>query len=110
MPEQRYPHLWTSLYFWFVVLGVAFFKAVSSQSPTRAARIAAFGFAVFAAAAFSEPVIEYFRIEGDFVKYGVVGLVALTGEHMMALAIACVRDPALAIRLWKQLRGGTNAK
>lgn len=110
MPEQRFPQLWTSVYFWFIVLGVAFFKAVSSQTPTRAARIAAFGFAVFAAAAFSEPVIEYFKIEGDYIKYGVVGLVALTGEHLMALTIACVRDPGLAIRLWRQFRGGSNAK
>lgn len=110
MPEQRFPGLWNSLYFWFVVIGVALFKAVTAPERTPGSMAMSAIVALFCAAAFTEGVVEWFGLSGSNLQYAVAGLVALTGEHAMQLVVTLVRDPSKAIDLWQKFRGARDAK
>lgn len=110
MPEQRFPHLWTSIYFWFVVLGVAAFKAITAPERTPVSMAMSAVVALFCAAAFTEGVVEWFKLGDTSLQYAVAGLVALTGEHAMQLVVTLARDPSKAIDLWHKLRRDGDAK
>ena len=111
MPEQRLPGLWTSLYFWFIVIGIAAFKAATSPTRTPAIMALASASAIFSAMAFSEPVVAYFKVAGTPLEYGVVALVCLTGEHVMRLIVVIASDPVKGFDLWRKWRqGGGDAK
>lgn len=110
MPDQRFPSLWTSLYFWFVVVGVALFKAVTAPERTPVSMAMSAIVALFCAAAFTEGVVEWFGLSGSSLQYAVAGLVALTGEHAMQLIVTFAREPNKAIDLWHKFRGRRDAK
>lgn len=110
MPDQKYPHLWTSIYFWFIVLGIAVFKAATTTNKSKTALLSSGAAAVFCAAAFTEPVVEYLKLGDTSIQYGVAGLVALTGEHAMRLIVKFVSEPRAALDLWRAWKGGGDAK
>jgi len=106
MFEPRLPSIWTSLYFWFVVIGVALFKVATSSERSRPAMIITAAAAVFAAAAFTEPVVEHFKLGGTSLQYGVAGLIALTGEHAMKWAVIFAQEPRKLLAIWRDWKGG----
>ena len=106
MFEPRLPSIWTSLYFWFVVCGVALFKVATSSERSRPAMIITGVAAVFAAAAFTEPVVEHFKLGGTSLQYGVAGLIALTGEHAMKWAVIFAQEPRKLLAFWRDWKGG----
>ena len=106
MPDHRLPGLWNSLYFWFIVIGIAAFKAATSTSKTPAVMALAALAAIFSAMAFSEPVVAYFRVAGTPLEYGVVALVCLTGEHVMRLIVVIASDPSKGFSLWREWQRG----
>ena len=110
MPDQKFPHLWNSIFFWFVVFGVALFKVATSSTKTRSALALTLIAAVFSAAAFTESVVEYFKLGDTSLQYGVAGLMALTGEHIMRLIVGFAQEPKKALALWREWKGGTAAK
>ena len=105
MSDQKIPELWSNWTFWVVVIGAASFKAIKSPDHTFMSRLVSAASAVFAAVAFAPGVIDYFAIAGDGMKIAVSALVAITGEHLMALAIVAARDPRAAINMWREWMG-----
>lgn len=110
MPDQKFPNLWTSWFFWFIVIGVSVFKAVTTPEKTKLSMLMSAIVALFCAAAFTESVVELLKLTGTSMQYAVAGLVALTGEHLMQLVVTLIRDPAKGIELWKKIRGSGYAK
>lgn len=110
MPEQRFPDLWSSPFFWFISVGIAVFKAATIPERSRASMAMSTLAALFSAMAFSAPAVAYFKVAGTALEYGVVALVALTGEHAMQLVVTLVREPTKAIDLWHKFRGTRDAK
>lgn len=106
MPDQKFPHLWSSATFWIVVIGAASFKAIKSPDHTWVSRLVSFVSAIFVAVAFTPGLVEYFEINGDGLKTAMAALVAITGEHLMTLAIVVARDPKAGLALWREWKSG----
>lgn len=106
MQEPKFPQIWLSPYFWFVVLGTAVFKAsaVPDVPPKKRAFTLISG--LFFAAIGAEPAIEYLKLADSSVKYVLIGLITLTGEHIARLAMAIAENPKVGFDLWQKFRGG----
>lgn len=74
---------YTDYRFWLAVAGAAFIKLMTSpwHSPTRA--VITVMAAVFAAWAFTDPVIDWWNLSPDKYRNAVAAVLALTGEGSM---------------------------
>lgn len=95
------PELLLKPLFWFSALGASAFRALTGEMRPVIARIFSFTAAVFAAAVFTEPLARRFGFDRDGI-YAVAAVVALTGEHAMALLAS---RPERIIDVWKRFRG-----
>lgn len=103
-PWSSIPELLLKPMFWFSALGSAAFRALTGEPRTLWKRVLSFTVAVFAAVVFTEPVAIRFGFQKDGI-YAVTAIVALTGEHLMALLINLVSHPERTIELWNKFRG-----
>lgn len=101
-PPSAIPELLLKPLFWFSALGASAFRALTGEMRPILARVFSFSVAVFAAAVFTEPLARRFGFDRDGGIFAVAAVVALTGEHAMALLAS---RPERIIDVWKRFRG-----
>lgn len=101
------PDLLQKPMFWFSATGAAAFRAITGEPRAWWKRALSFACAIYVAIVFSEPVWSRTGFSRDGI-YAVSAVVALTGEHVMALLITLISHPERAIDLWNRFRGRTS--
>ena len=87
------------LRFWLAVAGAAFIKLMTSpwHSPTRA--VITVSAAVFSAWAFTDPVVDWLKLDPELYRNAVAAVLALTGEGLMRWLINIT--PERFIEVWR---------
>ncbi len=92
--------------FWVAVFGAILVKLVTSESHSIPKVLAAVVTALFAAWAFTNPLLNYLQLPAEDYKVLLAALLALTGEGLVRSLISITSSPDKIIDLWKSLRGG----
>lgn len=100
-PPSALPELFAKPLFWIATVGASTFRALTGEPRPLIQRAFSFAAAVFAATIFTEPLSSHFGFGRDGV-IAVSAVVALTGEHAMALLAS---KPERIIDVWKRFRG-----
>lgn len=91
------------------IVGAVVFKVATDVKITARNVVVTVCAAFFTGLFFGAAMIEYLEISSVPISAAVYIAAAITGEHLMRLAIGFAQDPRKAIELWRELRyGGKN--
>lgn len=82
---QRLYNLWGAIdgLFWLALSGGILVKLMFSEKLTSRQVVMTVCSGVFCAVFFSKPILDFLKLDGVHFEHAVVGLLALTGEHLV---------------------------
>ncbi len=70
-------------YFWLAVGGGIALKVIFSDKLTKKSLGLSIIAGIFCAVFFTEPALDFLRLEGDYYEHGMAAMFALTGENIV---------------------------
>jgi len=83
---KNFEELWNTIdgLFWLAIAGGILVKLTFSETKMTKRQVASTIIAgVFCAVFLSKPLLDLLKLDGEHFEYGIVALLALTGEHVV---------------------------
>lgn len=82
--------------FWLALGGGVLVKLMFSEKLTTRQVIMTVFSGVFCSVFFSKPILEFLKLDGDHFEYAVVGILALSGEHLLRRVLQFSKSGTIA--------------
>lgn len=91
--------------FWIAVIGATLIKVFTSPYGGIVRLFTMVVAAIFSAYWFTDPVLDWLKLNPETYRYGVAALLALTGEGLMRMVIGISNEPSKLVDFWRMWRG-----
>lgn len=99
---ELFGHDWS---FWIALVGATLVRVLTSPFHSFFRSVVMVVTSVFVAWLFTDPVVDWMRLNPGVYAAPVGGLLALTADGIVRMIFKVSSDPGVAIDLWNRLRG-----